>query len=210
MSREHVMKRNFLMIVCFVCAVFPVRAEIVCNEDFLGYKKCSGTNELGELLQTESYKDMSGTVYTSGRIGIEEVSLKTEFNPLGEAETSGRIGSYDVGADMSFNRSYGNGVRRVPPEVYTNIDRVRNDICSETASAESPLVPTSVPTRSPVLKKHVSGLSKETAVEDVYTPNLQYDAPVIVRERRERPTRVYIYERRSVQDENEYIRRPRY
>lgn len=210
MSREYVMKRNFLMFVCFVCAVFPARAEIVCNEDFFGYKKCSGTNELGELLQTESYKDMSGTVYTSGRIGIEEVNLKTEFNPLGEPETSGRIGSYDVGADMSFNRTYGNGVRRVPPEVYTNISRIRNDVYSETDSAASPLVPMSIPTRSPVLKKHVSGLSKKAAVEEVYTPGLRYDAPVIVRGRRERPPRGYIYEQRSVRDENEYIRRSRY
>lgn len=207
MLREYAMKRNFLMAICFVCAVFPVRAEIVCNEDFLGHKKCSGTNELGELLQTDSYKDLSGTVYTSGRIGVEEVNLKTEFNPLGEPETSGRIGSYDVGADMSFNRPYGNGVRRVPPEVYTNISR---NVYSETDSAAAPLVPMSIPTRSPVLEKHVSGLSKETAVEDVYMPGLQYDAPVIVRERRERPTRFYIYERRPVRDENEYIRRPRY
>lgn len=204
------MTRGLFIMICLFGVVFPARAEIVCSEDYSGHKKCSGTNRLGEFLQTDSYKDMSGTVYTVGRVGTEEIDLKTEFDPLGEPKTSGRLGSTDVGADMFFNARYGNGVRRVPPEVYTDIGRSSGKTDGVFVSENVPVVPFSKPVRPAALKKTASRLQEKAAPEDVYAPHVRYVAPVVVRQREPRSSRIYIYERRSARDDNEYIRRPRY
>lgn len=207
--RGDVMTRVLFIMICLFGAICPVRAEIVCNEDCFGHKKCSGTNQFGEFLQTDSYKNMSGTIYTVGRVGTEEINLKTEFNPLGEPKTSGRLGSTDVGADMFFDARYGHGIRRVPPEVYTDIGRSSGKAGGVFVPEDVSPVPFSKTARPAVLKKTASRLAGKTVPEDVYAPHVRYAAPAVLREHGTRSFGIDVYERRSAQDDNEYIRRPR-
>lgn len=199
------MKLSVLIFLFCFGLISPSLAEISCNEDFRGHKKCSGTNSLGEFVQTDSYKDISGVVYTSGQVGADEVNIRTDFNPLGEPKTSGRIGQQNVGADMFFNTQYGASVRRLPIEAYTNINHsvypepvpVRSAVSAE--QGVKPVLPAFQKPASPVRKRKAA---------DIYTTQPRDAEPVAIV--RDYPERVYIYEPGRPAGDNEYIRRPRY